>query len=54
MLSDYAIPRLPIEQEDIENMIFMLDGAPPHIYRPDEELLTVAFQYRVISRHFAN
>lgn len=54
MLRDYAIPQLQNEHEGIENMIFMQDGAPPHIYRPVKELLTAVFQDRVISRHFAN
>ena len=33
-------------------LIFMQDGAPPHIYRPVKQLLTNFFGPRIISRHF--
>lgn len=54
MLRDYVIPQLQNEHHGIENIIFMQDGAPPHIFRPVKELLTNVFQDRVLSRHFAN
>lgn len=50
MLRDYAIPLL--QEHDIENIIFMQDGAPPHIFNPVKQFLRNTFGDRVISRQF--
>lgn len=50
MLHDYAIPSL--RHQNIENIIFMQDGAPPHIFKPVKQFLSNTFGDRVISRQF--
>jgi hypothetical protein len=48
MLRDYAIPLL--QEHDIENIVFMQDGAPPHIFNPVKQFLRNTFGDRIISR----
>lgn len=45
---------MQIEQEGIENVIFMQEGAPPQIYQITKEMLTAVFQDRFISRYFVS
>ncbi|KAJ4435567.1 hypothetical protein ANN_18183 [Periplaneta americana] len=50
MLQNFVISRL--RNHDMENIIFMQDGSPPHIFIPAKQLITQIFGDRVISRHF--
>ncbi|KAJ4450529.1 hypothetical protein ANN_01956 [Periplaneta americana] len=50
MLQNFVIPRL--RNHDMENIIFMHDGAPPHIFILEKQLIAQIFGDRVISRHF--
>ncbi|GBN54214.1 hypothetical protein AVEN_55877-1 [Araneus ventricosus] len=52
MLNDFVIPQLQ-QRGCLQDIIFMLDGAPPHIDRHVKQLLRQHFtDSRVISRHF--
>ncbi|KAJ4426159.1 hypothetical protein ANN_26968 [Periplaneta americana] len=50
MLQNVVIHRL--RNHNMENIIFMQDGAPPHTFIPGKQLITQMFGDRVISRHF--
>lgn len=39
-------------KNNIENIIFMQDGAPPHIFNPVKQFLRNTFGDRIISRQF--
>ncbi|KAJ4435097.1 hypothetical protein ANN_23672 [Periplaneta americana] len=50
MLQNFVIPRP--RNHDMDNIIFMQDGAQPHIFIPAKQLITQTFGDRVISRIF--
>ncbi|GBN15679.1 hypothetical protein AVEN_170955-1 [Araneus ventricosus] len=52
LLRNHVIPALQ-QCARVSSIIFMQDGAPPHIANPVKRLLSMHFgNYRIISRHF--
>ena len=51
MLSHYAIPELQ-RQNALCGIVWMQDGAPPHVGSSVKRLLSQQFGNRVISHHF--
>ncbi|NSX83578.1 hypothetical protein GOM44_04430 [Wolbachia endosymbiont of Atemnus politus] len=51
LLRNQVIPALQ-QRACVGSIIFMQDGAPPHIFNPVKQLLTMHFGTRIISRHF--
>lgn len=51
MLNNYLIPQLQ-QRKAIGNIVWMQDGAPPHVSNSVKQLLQQTFGDKVISRHF--
>ena len=51
MLQNYVIPEL-LQRNALNDIVWMQDGAPPHIVKSVRSVLEQHFGNRITSRHF--